>query len=158
MIGLLVALAGAAPIQVLKGEDGSVTGVVEVGAAPDAVMAVLSDVGRAFERNPDTRLVRAEPRGRCTLVEVETPGLTSRLRYTALRCPTERGFSVRLLDSDAYRRNDVTWIVEPTDGGTRVVVRVLVDVDLPVPDALIESRLVSSVKEELARLAQEVAE
>jgi hypothetical protein len=91
-------------------------------------------------------------------VQVSVKGAWDPLFYTAKRCPTARGYKYTLLQSDSITDYEAEWRLDPLPGGgTRVTYTVRTDVDLPVPNALIQKGVVDSATSTIKSLIRRLA-
>lgn len=154
--GWMLAATAAEP-QVRVADDGAVVAEVVVAAPEAAVRALLADPEATASLTDEIRAIEARPKGGCHEVHVATRGPWDDLEYVALRCPTDAGVEERLVRSDDFARNDVTWTVEAVDGGTRVRYRVDTVLEAPVPASLVRRGVRASVERTLRRLAERLA-
>lgn len=150
----LILLASAPPawaqspdeplVQVM--ESDTIVTKLHVPVPPDQVRAVLDDP-RAFSRfTPDVYSLDVQPRGKCKLLRLDTRGLFEPLRYSTLRCPRAGGWHESLLESDSFTRYDADLQLVPVTGGTNIVYRLSVGIDLPVPNVVISKNVKKSAR------------
>ncbi len=159
MLAALLALttpAWSGPIERVTSvlEDGSVAVSVLVEEPLSRVRATLSEAMSLAALDTDRTITAAVPRGDCQELHVEAPGLLSPLRYVSLRCPTPEGYSETLLHSEDFEVSEIQWIVEEAEEGTRITCRVRVDLDLPIAEGLLQSRIKRSIAASMDRLME----
>ena len=121
------------------------------------VRSVLSKPVDAVRLAPDVIEVSAESQGTCDKVSVKAKGLWRPLTYVVIRCPTEAGFSERLLESDDFSAHNVEWTLAPSGSGTLVTVRSRTRIAFPVPDGMVARVAGKSLLDSLKGLDQEVS-
>lgn len=122
-------------------DSGVVTKQITVTAGADAVRAQLCHASDAVTLSSEVISVKATPSGNCERVKVQVKGLLSPMEYDSIRCPTATGWSERLISSDDFEKNSVDWEVQPVEGGTRITLRILAIPKIPVPKAMVVSRV-----------------
>ncbi len=152
--------AWAAEPSVAFGDDGLLKASMEIGAPADAVRAVLADAPRVARWSPDVLGMDAVSPvdGECRDFKLTTKGLWNPLSYVIRRCATAGGFSERLVSSETFTRVQADWTITPTAAGCRVDYLGGVEVNLPVPKAMLQKAQTSSMASTLKRLAAEATE
>lgn len=140
---LLAAPAWSNPLERVTSirEDGSVVMSVLVEKPVAAVQSSLGSAMSRFSLDAGRTITDTVQRGECQELHVEAPGLLSPMRYISLRCPTADGYSETLVSSDDFDASEVQWTLTRVEGGTRITYRVLVDLDMPVSDSMLQSRV-----------------
>ncbi len=127
-------------------EHGTIITKLHVAAPEQEVQAVLNDP-RAFSRfTPDVYSLDVQTRGKCKLLRLDTRGLFEPLHYSTLRCPRAGGWHESLLESDSFTRYDADLRLEPVAGGTNIIYRLSVGIDLPLPDVVISKNVKKSAR------------
>lgn len=111
-----------------------------VAAAPDAVMAVIAD----FESYPewqdevvDVEVLEEDEDGWATKVRFEVDARITRARYVLAYRYADCELDWTLVDSDALRRNDGSYVLSDLgDGTTEVAYRLEVEPAISVPAML----------------------
>lgn len=152
----LIAPAWSGPVERVTSvlEDGSVAVSVLVEEPLSKVRATLSEAMSLAALDTGRTITAALPRGDCQELHVEAPGLLSPLRYVSLRCPTAAGYSEVLVRSEHFEVSEVQWTVEEAGEGTRITCRVRVDLDLPIAEGLLQSRIKANVAASMDRLVE----
>ncbi len=127
-------------------EPGTIVTHLLIPASEEQVRAVLDDPHTFGSFTPDVQRMTVHPRGRCKLLRFDTRGLLEPLQYSTLRCPSGSGWSETLLESDSFTRYDADIQLLPVVGGTHVIYRLSVGIDLPVPDMLIDKNVKRSAR------------
>jgi hypothetical protein len=155
MLALLLAaslVAHADPPKV-DVEDGAVVGRILVPATAADVRRVVDDPVACGELSPDVMSVKSHPdeagahpdAGHCYDVVTETRGLFGPLHYRSRRCATKDGWEDHLMESSDFKAYDSRWSLREVDGQTEVTLSVNAQVDLPVPQSVIETHSKKSV-------------
>jgi hypothetical protein len=152
----LVYAAVAAEPTVTVSDDGTVICRAFIAANEAEVRAALADPVKAALMTPDVNSASATNAGDCVRMKVETRGLWSPLRYTALRCPEKKGWRTTLEKSDDFSAMESSWRVEPADGGTSIELSVKSSPNLSVPKALITKTTQRSVLSTVKALIEKV--
>jgi hypothetical protein len=127
-------------------EPGTIVTRLLVPAPEHEVRALLEDP-EAFARfTPDVEGLEVQARGRCKLLMFDSRGLFDTLHYSTLRCPSERGWRETLFESEDFTRYDADMQLESVPGGTNIIYRLSVGLDLPVPDIVISRNVKRSAK------------
>lgn len=159
MLTLLFAAAlsaSASEPEVELDPTGAIVGRILVPADAEAVREVVGDPTALGRLSPDVVSVQEQPSGRCIDVTTETRGLFRSLFMKSRRCPTADGWEDRLVESEDFDAYETRWSLREVDGGTEVTVRVHTEVDLPVPDAIVQSRQKKSVGQVLENLVYQI--
>ena len=127
-------------------EPGTIVTRLHVPAPEHEVRAVLDDPRAFMQLTPDVYSLDVQPRGKCKLLRLDTRGLFEPLQYSTLRCPRVGGWHESLLESDSFTRYDADMQFEPVPGGTNIVYRLSVGIDLPVPDMVISKNVKRSAR------------
>ena len=124
------------------------------------VRAALADPLKAAMLPPEVLSVKqvgGMNASSCVTLGVTVKGAWDPLSYTAMRCPTAKGFKYHLLQSESITSYEAEWAVAPhAGGGTDVTYRVRTNVDLPVPQALIRKGVLQSAKDTVLRLVTRI--
>jgi len=160
-VALLLGLGGPAlavePENLGVDSDGFIGARILIDSPLNLVRKVLSKPVDAIRLAPDVLEVSAESQGTCDKVSVKAKGLWRPLNYVVIRCPTEAGFSERLLESDDFSAHNVEWTLAPSGSGTLVTVRSRTRIAYPVPDGMVARVAGKSLRESLKGLDQEVS-
>ena len=116
----------------------------EDSAANAEQMALLS---------PDVLTAKSAPQGTCPRMTVAVKGLLSPMRYVSERCPTAKGYTERLVSSDDFTEQSTDWELKSVAGGTLVTLRIRAMPKMPVPDAIVFSKVKSSSLATLERFS-----
>lgn len=127
-------------------EPGTIITHLLVPATQAEVLAILDDPYTFGGFTPDLQSMDVEVRGRCKLLSFESRGLFEPLRYSTQRCPWGTGWRETLLESDSFTRYDADIQLLPVVGGTRIIYRLSVGLDLPVPDVVISKNVKRSAR------------
>lgn len=154
-----VLTAFAAEPQVDLDHDGQVIGTVVVTATEAQVRSVLDNAEMLGELSPQVIDVHATtlPDG-CEELVTETKGMFRNLTYTSRRCRTAKGWDDTLVQSDDFSEYRASWEASPVDGGTRITVRSRTNVNLPLPDSLVNKQSRKGIAEMLEALVEKVSE
>jgi hypothetical protein len=106
------------------------------------VRALLADPVASARLIPDLISTEVLTQGRCQDLGLTTRGLTRPLQVRVRRCPTADGWRQDLLQSDDFTTYEVVWQIQPLESGTRVIYRIAMNVNLPVPAYLIHKGMV----------------
>jgi hypothetical protein len=147
MIWLAIAVAAepVPPPTVTVQPDGTVICRAFIAANEQEVRAALQDPVKAALMTPDVHSATATKAGDCVRMKVETRGLWSPLKYTALRCPEKSGWRTTLETSEDFSAMESSWKLVPQEGGTDVELSVKSSPNLAVPKALITKTTQKSV-------------
>ncbi len=152
MLVLFAAVFAQTPVGSLD-SDGAARVFVVVLDSEAAVRAALLDPAAAAALPPEVLAVDTIATGKCVTLGVTVKGAWDPLRYTAQRCPTVTGYRYHLLQSDSITRYEAEWSLLPhVGGGTEVTYRIITEVDLPVPNALIRQSVLVSAKDTMLAL------
>jgi hypothetical protein len=114
---------------------------------PDQISALLAKHGQTMQLGKGVRSVEARPiENGCAHLTVQNRGLARDLAYTAERCPIANGWHSKLLESEDFSEHQIIWTTEPEGGGSRVTIRVKVQLKAPVPDFIVQ-RIVAGALE-----------
>ena len=133
------------PISTPDGAATRVSAVIDIGASPAAVWAVLADCARAPEVIPhleSCRIVERDSSGRWDIREhIINPPLLPRIR-TLVRNDFNppRRFAFKLIGGD-MRVSDGAWTLQPLNGGTRVSYDAVIAPKFSAPQFLITRAL-----------------
>lgn len=153
----LVALVAAQDPTSSVDASGTVEVRCTVAASEAEVRALLGDAVRTAQLAPDTLTARPTTRGPCTELGMTVKGPLDPIVLRTLRCPTTKGWSYSLLDSDTVTTFSAEWKLTPSaSGGTDVVYRIQSDVNLPVPKFLVRKGVLASAQETLRNLIKQV--
>ena len=105
--------------------------------------------GRAQQRSHLVVLgVRRTSEGACESIRRTTRGLYRPLELHTRFCPTATGWRERLVAAGDFTAYEADWTLRPmADGQTGVELRILSQVNLMVPQGLLQSGTVAGVKE-----------
>ena len=155
---LFILAALAAEPTIATSSDGTVVGRVLVDAPEAEVRELLSNPQAVRSMQPEVRAVQSTPSGSCQVVDVKTDGPLNTLDYKALRCPTTKGWRETLLQSDDFNALETEWRLTPTPNGTQVEYRVRTELDMAVPDALVQRGVQKTVGRTLVELVKRMAD
>ena len=116
----------------------------------------LSNASTTIRLSPEVLDVQSSPKGACDQVSVQTKGMFSPLTYVVMRCPTSKGYTERLLQSEDFDAQEVEWSVEEVEGGSQVTLKVHTEPRIPLPAAALRAVLVGSMRATLRKLDKEV--
>ncbi len=148
LILAMAAHGGDASVAVM--DDGMVVGSITVEAEEPAVRALLRDATVVAELSSDVISIESEQTGDCEDTRKKTRGMFAPLTVHTRRCPTDDGWSERMVESDDFHRYETDWEVARTGAGTRVTYKVQTDPDLPRRFVL--KNIVAGVKDTLEQL------
>ena len=151
LLRLAPAAQAAEPLP--AGNDKVVTSQVTVPCSIEQVQKHLADAEVVTGLSPDVLSVDSKPAGNCQRLTVSVKGLLSPMRYITERCPTAKGYTERLVQSEDFSTQSTDWELKSVEGGTQVTLRILAMPKLPVPDAIIYSRVKASSVNTLERFA-----
>jgi len=168
VLSLLFALTAQAEPPKVDVENGAIVGRILVPATPADVRRVVDDPVACGELNPDVVSVKSQPDhteattpptkkdDKCFDVVTETRGLFSPLHYRSRRCATVDGWEDRLLESSDFKSYESHWSLREVDGQTEVTLSVKTQVDLPVPQSIVETQSKRSVGKTLDNLLHKI--
>ncbi len=138
---LCVHVASSSPLAptVITESDGTVVARASLPASEPEVRAVLSDATRAIQLSDDVLSASAKAMGECTELSVMTKGGLTPMHYRALRCPTEDGWEMSLLESEDLSHLRMEWKLAASDESkTLIEYRLRINVKGFAPDALVQ--------------------
>ncbi len=138
------AFADGGEPEVVITADGTVEGVVVVGAPPDRVRAYIADIAMTRKLAKDVVSVDVVKDGGCELVTTYASSFID-VTYVARRCPTETGWIETLLESEQFADYYAEWFIAPVSNGIELRFRLRTDLDMPVPARLVRGALKRSV-------------
>ncbi len=133
-------------------DDGAVVTTVLIEAPQEEVRQLLNDPASFSSLTPDVLSLSTVPRGDCQELRARTRGFLRPLNYRTVRCPRLNGWHESLLTSDDFTRYDAELQLEPVAGGTHVIYRLAIAIDLPVPKKLISENVKRSARITLGAL------
>lgn len=149
---LLPSLAFGAEPDVQVAADGSVIARILVSAPEARIRAVIPEL-QGEGVNSNVLGVRRTSEGACESIRRTTRGLYRPLELHTRFCPTATGWRERLVAAGDFTAYEADWTLRPmADGQTGVELRVLSEVNLMVPQGLLQSGTVAGVKETLRAL------
>jgi hypothetical protein len=152
MLGLIAGLAmttAAHGLDISRMRDGDWMVVsAEMSHSTEAIRALLKQDSKTMSLGKGVRSVKAEalPNG-CTKVQVENDGLGRAYSYTAERCAIQNGWHSKMIESPDFKDHQIIWTTVPSGTGSRITIRVKVELKLPIPRFL-TNRIVSGALEE----------
>lgn len=150
------ALADEPPTVQLSG-DGTVEARLRLPAEAGAeVRKVLADPAALGQLTSEVLSVETVERGSCQEVTRRTRGMFRPFKLRALRCPTAEGWEESLLEGSDFKAYATEWRVVETADGTEVIYRVRTELDVAVPQAVINQNVVQSTRNQLIKLARRV--
>jgi len=115
--------------------------------APAAEVRRFLDDPRAFNGlTPDVLSLDIRPSGACQELRSDTRGMLEPLHLATLRCPASGGWRETLIESESFTKYDAQMEIHPVAGGTQVVYRLAVGIDLPLPRLVISSNVRRSAR------------
>ena len=72
--------------------------------------------------------------------------------YTAERCPVEHGWHSRMIDSEDFEDHQIIWTTKPEGRGSRVTIRVKVQLHVPVPGFLVRQVVGGALEDTLEKM------
>ncbi len=161
LLGVFLLLVSAGPLQAAPPdperpvfEDGYTLLTISIPAPSADVRAVLADPRYTLLLTPSVKEVEILDQGECDHTRSLAKAFFISLRYESRRCPTETGWREELVASEQVRVYSTEWIIEPAEGGTRVQVRVRLQMKVDVPERLIAPTLAGQMKRALRKLAE----
>ena len=149
---LLHALPAAQAAEPLPANsDKVVTSQVMVPCSIEQVQKHLANAEVVTGLSPDVLSVDSTHVGNCERLTVSVKGLLSPMRYITERCPSAKGYTERLLESEDFATQSTDWELKSVEGGTQVTLRILAMPKLPIPDSIIYSRVKASSVNTLER-------
>ncbi len=127
-------------------EPGTIITRTLVPATEAEVRAILDDPYTFVGFTPDVQSMDVQARGRCKQLSFVSRGLFEPLHYSTQRCPSAGGWRETLLESDSFTRYDADIQLLPVAGGTHIIYRLSVGIDLPVPDLVISKNVKRSAR------------
>ena len=149
----VLALDPGVPTAPQESDDGTLEVEVLAPSSLAQVRAALQDPiarNRLFPSVHDVKVLRQD--GACTDLQMTTTGVTSDFVYTMRSCQTAQGWKDTLIKSDDMDVMDATWQLTPTSSGVEVHYRLKVDLNLPIPHAMIAGRQGKDMVNALAHL------
>ena len=134
-VGGLALLASAYALDVDRKREGEwVIVTAEMPYATDSIRGLLKQDAKTMKLGTGVRSVSTEPLSNgCTKIVVVNDGLGRDYTYTAERCAIDNGWHSRMIHSPDFRDHQVIWTTQPTEHGSRITIRVKVQLKLPVP-------------------------
>lgn len=136
--GLLsLALAGEPTSYVAS--TGGIVGTVSLPAAPDRVLAFVSDpviVNKTTGGGTTVKVV--EKQGACMVLDYLSPSVITDVHYRVRQCPVAGGVESTLIESDAFSNYRARFTVTPEGTGALLRYDVDMTVTLWVPKSLVE--------------------
>lgn len=127
-------------------EAGTVVTRLLVPAPEDEVRRLLEDPATLGRLAPDVLSQDIRARGACQELHTDTRGLIVPIHVATLRCPTARGWHESLLEGASFTRYDADVQISPAEGGTLVIYRMAVGLDLPVPQRMVSGNVKRSAR------------
>ncbi len=127
-------------------EDGAVVAALTLPYPESQVRQILADPIGSANLNPDVISVQVESRSRCDNLFTRTRGLLHSLTFRSRRCPTAKGWSESLVQSEDFLSMESEWAISETPQGTRIVLKVVTVLTFPVPEVLLKRGVLHSVK------------
>ena len=149
---LFTALSFAAESLPAGGEN-VVTSQVTVSCSLEEAQLHLANAEQMALLSPDVLTAKSAPQGTCQRMTVAVKGLLSPMRYVSERCPTAKGYTERLVSSDDFTAQSTDWELKSVAGGTLVTLRIRAMPKMPVPDAIVFSKVKSSSLATLERFS-----
>lgn len=137
-------VASAGEPQISVSSDGTIVARMLIDAPSQQVVATIPELQDA-SLSKSVFEMKKVPDGKCSSIFRKTRGLWSPLEMNTRICPTAKGWREYLVSSEDYDAYDVEWIVQPTDGGSDVMLSVRSEINLAVPTSLVQSGIISDV-------------
>jgi len=145
MLFFVASAALAADPSVSIRADGTVVGEVVVAATEAEIRSVISDQMLLSTWDPDTN-VRTAPDGACTKVWYTIPHPLAQMEYTTRACPTDRGLTYTLTESDDVESLAASWeIMDAGEGRHTLRYSIRLVPTLPIPQWIISRQASQSV-------------
>jgi len=126
-----------------------------IDAPMSIVRTILEPAQSAAYLSPDVLNAEVEAENDCTIVHIEADGgPLGDITYSALRCPTPKGWREQLVSSTTIEEYAYNVSLEPiTNVQTRVTIRSHIRLRASVPNKLIDRGVRRSVRKTLERLS-----
>lgn len=152
MLTLWVRLAWGAPA-VTVGDDGFVTGTVQVGASPEEALIKLADpLWVAATDGSGTVITVVGADGACTVLDYTSPTVVGPIRYVIRQCPAERGVDFSLVEPGSMKAYAARWRVDPAASGAVVTYAVRVEPAVPMPRFMMNRTTAAGVTHMLTKI------
>ena len=157
MFAVVLALAISRPALALDVERSMQDGWMVVSAVMahphDRVNAVLAKPGETMRLGRGVRSVEVVPgRNGGARLTVRNRGFARDHSYTAERCPVEHGWHSRMIDSEDFEDHQIIWTTKPEGQGSRVTIRVKVQLHVPVPGFLVRQVVGGALEDTLEKM------
>ena len=119
----------------------------------ESVNAILQQDGKTMRLGESIRSVKVTPLDNgCAQLEVSNKGLGKDLSYVAERCPIQNGWHSKMTSSEDFEQHEIIWEALPHADGTKVSIRVQVDLKYPVPKFLIQRMVGGALEQTLQKI------